>query len=53
MDVLRLPNLLAAQIIMATIDTTKVIPIIRVIAKTMTPEIPFLIGAPVPNVKVL
>ena len=37
----------------ATIDTNKVTPIITVIAKTMTLEMPLCNGGPVPYVKVL
>ena len=38
------PNLFAAHIMMATMDTKRVMPIISEIAKTITPETPFLRG---------
>ena len=37
--------------IIAVSDTKVVIPIISVIAKIITPENPFLMGSPVPNMK--
>ena len=42
------PNRFAAHIMIAITDTKRVRPSMSVIAKTMTPEIPFLRGGPVP-----
>jgi hypothetical protein len=43
-----LPNLFAAHIMIDITDTKRVRPSMSVIAKTITPEIPFLSGGPVP-----
>ena len=46
-------NLFAAQMMILVMATNETTPIIIVRANIMMPENPFLIGVPVPNVKVL